>query len=254
MKLQLRRMTFAREISALPVDLLELHTILMQHRGRHNEDIYMFVSVWNKMHVYQRFYESFKFSSEAEFLVYYDLPDGTTLARWTVLVELFDKQTFILLGDTVLLFMTQLVSIKQEDTDLRKKDYQAIFDQYCKGNDNFDKTSFYRTVRHYVEEKYEKLEREQEGMTQEEWRKKKETSKTGTSWRRGTKPAPESQSYGPKVSRDFTWKQEQCSVCREHIKREEEMLKHIGKLEALIERRLGKHAVPERPASIRGLA
>lgn len=254
LKLQLRHMSFSREIAALPSDLLQLHKILMKHRSNRNVDLYMIVSVWNKMRVYERFWESFKFSSEAEFFAYYDLPDGATLGRWTVLVELFDKTTFVLLGETVLLFMTELITKYQEDTDIRKKDYDAIFENYCKDHDSFDRTSFYRVVRHYVEEKYAKLFQQKAPENASDNKTiAKDAQKVGTRWVRKIKPVSSTQAYGPRLSKDFAWQEQKCSTCVSHVQRQEDMLKHIRKLESLIERRLGAKAVPERPVSLKDL-
>ncbi len=252
-KLRLRRMSFAREIASLPSDLLKLHEMMARYHSSQNENRYMVVSVWNKMRVFQRFWESFKFSTEAGYLAYYDLPDGATLAGWTIMVNLFDKATFMLLGDQVLSFMIHLVGRYQNDTDKRKKDYQAIFDRYCKINDSFDKTTFYRAVREHVEETYEKKEAEDNGMSQAEWRRKKETFRPGTRKRRFTKETLRQQKHDPHIEKDFDWKEEQCSSCVSKIKIIKEALRYIGKLEQLITEKVGPEAVPERPLALQGL-
>lgn len=252
-KLRLRQMSFQRELSTLPKDLLELHNLLVIRRTGRNEDTYMLVMTWNKLRVYDRFWTSFKFQSEAEYLAYYDLPDGTTLASLTVMVGLFEKATFMLLGETVLNFMIRLVGEYQEDTDARKKDYQAIFDHYCKFNDSFDKTTFYRVVREYIAKTYEKPKAEEAGTTREAWVRKKEAFRSGTVKQRTTRPAPEKQTYGPKIERDFEWHKRDCPACVSKITIIKDALRYMKKLEELIQDRIGKESVPERPLSLRNL-
>lgn len=45
---------------------------------------------------------------------------------------------------------TRFIASYQPDIELRKRDYQAIFDDYCKQYAAFDKTSFRRHVNWYV--------------------------------------------------------------------------------------------------------
>lgn len=252
-KLRLRTMTFRKEVSLLPKDLLELHNLLIIRRTGRNEDVYMLVMMWNKLRVYNRFWTSFKFQSEAEYLAYYDLPDGTTLGSLTVMVELFDKPTFTLLGETVLNFMIRLVGEYQENTDTRKEDYQAIFDRYCKVNENFDKTTFYAVARHYVAEIYEKPKAEKAGITREQWVRQKESFRSGTSRQRVTRPAPEKQTFGPKLTRDFEWQQKECPACVSKIAIIKDALRHIEMLEELIQKQIGKDKIPKRPPILQNL-
>lgn len=119
-KLRLRKMSFAREVSSLPGDILELHKLLIKYRSNRNSDIYMIVSVWNKLRVYDKFWISLNFTSEEEYLAYYGLPEGLTLASWTIMVNLFDRATFVLLGDQVLNYMIRAIGQYQSDTDERK--------------------------------------------------------------------------------------------------------------------------------------
>lgn len=255
--LRLRRMTFAREIDSLPSDLLKLHELLVVQRANRNESVYMMVAAWCKLKRYQQYWKSFHFGSEQEYLAYYDLPEGATLASWEVMVNLFDKPTFSLLGDQVILFMTRLIGYFQTDPDERKRDYQTIFDQYCKLYEAFDKTTFYRTVRNYVADKYEKVAVEG-GMTREAWKRKKEDHKKnpfrpGERKRRFTRKASEKQEYGPRIERDFDWRVEQCSSCKPKVRIIEDLLLQLEVCEELIRKRLGEKEVPERPVTIRDL-
>lgn len=248
-KLRLRRMTFERELSSLPSDMLELQELMVKYRGDQNENRYMLVMVYSKLKIHDRFWTTFKFHSEAEYLAYYDLPDGSTLAGWLVMVQLFDKETYKLLGDQILNFMIHLIGKYQSDTDQRKKDYQAIFDRYCKVNESFDKTTFYETVRNYVEETYVKPAAKAQGMSQQEWRRKKEAFTPGRRKRRFTRQAS-NQTFGPKVEKDFSWAEEHCSSCVSKITIIKEALRYIGKLERIVTEKVGPEAVPQRPQAL----
>lgn len=250
-KLCLRRMSFAREIATLPVDMLKVHEIIIKQRATRNESVYMMVAAWKKLHVYHKYWTSFKFASEEEYLAYYGLPDGMTLAGWTVMVNLFDKATFVLLGDEVLSFMMRVVGEYQNDTDERKKDYQGIFDNYCSGRDSFDKAAFYRTAQHYVSKKYEEPLAKKEGVTREVWRKKKLVHSIGVRRRREITEAPEKQTYGPRVEHDFSWKREQCPHCREKLEVVKAYQKYVAQLERTIVEKLGKQHLPKRPEELK---
>src|SRR3989344_2852744 len=136
-RLRLRVMDFAQELTtSLPKDIGKLHGLMVKARQDRNESIYRLVSVRNRLHLAdENFWERFNFRSEAEYIVHFGLPDGSTLARWTVMATLFDKPTFVLLGEEVLAYMLQAIVDYQDDTDERKKDYQSIFDAYCKAHD-----------------------------------------------------------------------------------------------------------------------
>ena len=251
--LRLRVMSFAKEIIDLPADMLEIHGLLVQKRANQNENTYMMVAAWNKLRVYEKYWTSFDFTSEGEYLAYYDLPDGTTLAGRTVMVNLFDRETFILLGDEVLSFMLRSVGQYQPDTDERKKDYQSIFDSYCAARDSFDKTDFYITVRNYVKRKYELPMAKNMGMTHEEWTKQGVTKQNGTTKRRKVVKTEAKQNFGPVLTHDFAWDEKTCSSCSEKSQIISVMSAHLEKLEAIITDNLGDNKLPERPKEIKDL-
>jgi len=254
-QLHLRRMDFRREVDVLPADFKELQELMLKYRGRENEDRYMLVLVWNKLKKSDRYWQVFKFNSEAEYLAYYDLPDGTTLGMWSLMVELFDKPTFCLLGDQVLSFMIRLVGEYQTDTDERKKDYRAIFDRYCEHYDAFDKSSFYDLIRRYVEEKYVIPQAKAAGMSWKEWHRKRqdERVKTRSTKRRTTREAPKDQKVDPKIGRDFDWRTEQCSSCVLKIEIIAAFQEYTSQLEELIRERLGEGVLPKRPKILMNL-
>lgn len=87
-------------------------------------------------------------------LAAFDLPMGATLAMREHMVKLFSKETFIVAGDDILHEMLREVAHYQEHPDKQKKDYQQIFDAYCKEHDTFDKAAFRVTLRWYVRTRY----------------------------------------------------------------------------------------------------
>lgn len=258
-KLQLRRMSFDREIAnAFPVEMLAVHQILIEERGRRNASIYMMVSAWNKLKVHERYWESFKFNNEPDYLTYYGLPDGMTLAGWTIMVRLFDKATFVLLGDEVLSFLMRLVGTHQSDTDERKHDYQAIFDRYCKHHDYFDKDDFYTIIRQYIKEKYQPVtvQIQRDGKNRNKpviHAKPAETHDTRTTKTRIIQPIVKEQKFGPTLEHDFAWKEHRCPVCVEKIIIIADQKKYIERLEAIIRAKVGEAALPPRPKSIRDI-
>jgi len=257
-KLRLRRMTFEREIDSLPADLKELHNLMVTQRSDRNESMYMMVAAWCKLKRYHQYWKSFHFQSEQEYLIYYDLPEGATLGQWEVIVKLFDKSTFTLLGHNILSYMLRYIASYQSDSDERKRDYQAIFDNYCKVNEAFDKTTFYSTIRHYVDGKYVKPQEQQGGTTRETrrkggGRKKEEPLRPGQRKRRVTREATDGQQYGPHVERDFDWKTEQCSACKVKIALIEDLILQLELCEELIRKRFSEKEVPVRPPSISDL-
>lgn len=252
-KLRLRTMAFRQEIASLPADMLQLQELVIKYRGGQNENIYMLVSAWNKLRVYEKFWETFRFRSEEEYLAYYGLPDSATLKGWTVMVELFNKATFVLLGDEVLDYMIRSVGRYQPDTDARKKDYQAIFDRYCGLCDAFDKTAFYDQIRRYVEEQYEAPAAKQAGMKLDEFRRKSVVQRTGKTARRIIQEAPKGQKFGPTITHDFDWKEERCPYCVSKLTIIGAFQEHTLLLEGIIRKKLGSKHVPQRPAALKNL-
>ncbi|MBI3305473.1 hypothetical protein HYZ80_04085 [Candidatus Parcubacteria bacterium] len=251
-KLQLRVMSFHVELDKLPASMLEVHKIFTSSRTNKNAETYKMVSAWQKLSRHERYWTTFQFQTEAEYLVYYDLPDGATLGRWYVLVSLFDRATFVLLGPDVLYFMTQVVMEYQSDTDTRKNDYQAIFDQYCRVHDSFDKAAFYKVMRGYVEEKYPKRQAGTAGEGRENGRGR-DVLRPGRQKERVVTHAPKGQKVGPTIEFDFAWKERRCPSCAAKITVIKAFQEHALLLEGIIRKKLGSKHVPQRPAVLKDL-
>ncbi|MEK7559851.1 MAG: hypothetical protein AAB522_00930 [Patescibacteria group bacterium] len=252
-KFRLRRMSFAREIDNLPTDMLKLHKMITERRLAGNGIIYDTVAVWNKLRRYERYWTSFKFSSEDEYLAYYDLPDGVTLAGWTVMVNFFDKPTFLLLGSEVLSFMMRSVGQYQTNTDERKKDYQEIFDKYCGTREDFDKTDFYKIVRHYVDVKYERPLAQEAGLSHQDWQRQQSVRSNGERKRREVTVVDTKQEFGPKITHDFSWKHEKCTQCMAKLEVFKAYEEYIEKLETALSEKIGRQHLPQRPEMIKNL-
>ena len=253
-KLRLRRMSFAREISALPSDILEIHKILVEGRRSKNESIYVIVSAWNKLSIYEEYWKSFNFTSEIEYLTYYGLPDGSTLAGWTVMVNLFDKSTFVLLGEQVIAFMMRLVGHFEKNPDKRKQAYQSIFDNYCSLYDNFDKNSFFEILRKFIRKNYEEPLAEQAGSTIEEYRLSQRISKKRAprKYRKRVLVDTDKQEIMPMIPKDFQWEDGSCSHCIPKILIIGICKKYIEELERIVNES-NPSLLPKRPEEIREL-
>lgn len=255
-KLRLRRMSFAREISSLSSDMLELHELIIVGRKSRNESVYMIVAAWNKIRSYEKYWQSFNFTSEPEYLAYYGLPDGTTLAGWTVMVNLFDKPTFVLLGEQVLAFMMRLIGYYEKDFDNRKRAYQAVFDSYCSINDSFDKNSFFDILRQFVRKNYEESLAQRQGTTVEQFRARRNASvkrnKPATHKSRLIVKTNGKQNFGPYISQDFDWKDESCPYCLPKVEIIKVCKDYINKLEKMV-RSVDPKLLPTRPAEIEDL-
>lgn len=254
-RLRLRTMSFEREIGDmnLPADMLERHRLFIFYRNKQHEDRYMMVAVWRSFAIYERYWISFGFQSEEEYLIYYGLPDGSTLAGVTIMVSLFDKATFILLGEEVLSYMIRAVGEYQKDTDARKKNYQAIFDRYCEKHEAFDKATFYDEIRRYIIEVYEQPLAEQEGLNREQWLRERQIKKAERTKRRVIVKAIQGQQVTPRIEHDFEWREERCPYCLSKITIIEAFQNYTRRLETIIREKLGAEQLPEKPPIIQNL-
>lgn len=254
-RLNLRQMAFKKELSGLPKDMLKVHELLVAHRSERNTNTYAMVAAWNKLRVHDHYWTTFGYLSESDYLAYYGLPDGTTLAAWTVMVNLFDRPTFILLGDEVLSYMMRTIGEYQEDSEERKSDYQAIFDRYCDGHDYFDKPVFYDVIRRFVVQKYEEPRAQAEAVSLEEYRRKRQLDMRGTALRRSVVDVgvrgSGADGDGPRMEQDFSYKRELCPSCKEKLALIEAWQHYAEELETVIRKHLGRQKLPVKPKLIK---
>lgn len=253
-RLQLRKMAFKKELTGLPADMLQIHELLIAQRSERNANTYAMVAAWSKLKVHEHYWTAFHFTSESEYLAYYGLPDGATLAGWTVMVHLFDKATFILLGDEILSYMMRTIGEYEEETEERKKDYQMIFDRYCDAHDYFDKTMFFDTIRRYVVQKYEEPRAQAEAVSLEEWRRQRQVNMRGTALRRSVVNVGvqgPTHDGGPRVEQDFAYRRELCSACKEKLSIIEAWQHYAEDLETMIRKHIGRQRLPPKPELIK---
>ncbi len=252
-RLRLRRMSFVTEIKGMkfPVEILEQHNLLVSDLlFDRNEKIYTAVARWHNLtSKHPGFWTSLGFRSEDEYLAFYNLPDGVTLGGWVIMINLFNKQTFILLGDTVLFYMMRAIGEYQKDPEKRKKDYQAIFDRYCDVFQSFDKAAFYDVVRLYVESMYERPSATQEGLDLDKWRREKAKQQKKKSQKKERKivNVEIETPTGKKTVKDFVWENRTCPYCREKEVVIETFKDYVSLLEKIILQNLGKDGLPQRP-------
>jgi hypothetical protein len=243
-KLRLRQMTIAQELRVLPVGIREIQEQIINSRNNHNLSIYDMVLYWNRLQLHSVYWKEFGFDTEDEWIAFY-LPEGVTLGKWTEMVELFDKPTFVLVGPDNLSIMMSAVSRYQPGTERRKFDYQAIFDRYCAKCDAFHKFQFVATLRSYVEETYERPLAKKNGETLEDWQT--EQKKKYAPPRRpviNINPASGKTRDGHS---DGIPGGLSCSACAVKEKENRVLRDYAMKLENVIVQELGEDHLPERP-------
>lgn len=242
LRLQLRTLQFNAELSKMNLadDIRELIHYLLWCRRQSFEFKYEMVFIMSKLGQKGSFWLDFGFNSLDDLFIHLDLPNGTTLGMWEVLVRLFDKETFLLVGDEVLGYMTRVISLHQSDSNIRKSDYQAIFDAYCTSYPTFDKKSFIGTVDRYATKKY--LLEAQYG---EEVKPSRAGLKKGQVAIRVLEPISQGRQEGPQLIHDFSIQVTQCSGCQSRDKALLSYNAHLAKLERIISQQGGD--VPNRP-------
>lgn len=260
-RLSLRKMDFTKELSKVPKNPLKNHEAIISCRGDQNAATYNMVLNWKQLcRSGDYWWKNFGCNTEAEYLAYYGLPDGSTLGHWAVMVQTFDRATFVLLGPEVLAFMMRLVSEHQKNADTQKLDYQAIFDRYSKAHESFDRTDFCDTVRQYIAEQYAWQIREREGRREEE-RRGRERAVATSSPTAATVATPANGETTEAMFVATTLAVEQLNdgriaalaspaACTECARKEEilaEFDRYVSNLEGIISTRLSPKALPYKP-------
>ena len=169
----MRRQNFKEELSTLPNDLVSLVRLLIQSRDRANGAVYEILTIWNKLRTHEKYWVELRFPSEASFLAHYGLPDGSTLAAWTAMVQLFDRSTFVLLGEHALVYLMGSIGEYQDNLEQRKRDYAYLFQTYSRQHSNYSRPTFFAAVRAFVVERYEKPLAAAAGISHDEWLKQR---------------------------------------------------------------------------------
>lgn len=242
-KLRLRTTSLGRELEDLPADLRELNDMFITVRNHQNDGIYTMVVVWNKLRAYEKYWTSFGFESEPEYLAFYGHPDGRTLGQWSAIVEFFDKPTFVLVGVEALSYMMLAIHRYTTDVDRCKEDYRKIFENYCEKFNHFNKLAFLDTVEKYIARKYEKR-----ATT-----KQVAVLAPGTRARRGLVAVTGRQEISPRVTQDLSWREEKCPACVAKIVTIQALLQYIAVLEEVIRREMSSERMPQRPQELKDL-
>jgi hypothetical protein len=155
-QLGLRSRSLEQEIeeACLPGNSAKLLDMALQSRheifnGRYNQ-----VAVWIEMKKHGDFYKKLGYRTLEDLWIELGLPGGTTLAYWENIVRTFDKDTYLLIGDDCLSYLVRYISSFQSDSELRRRDYQQIFEAYTANNNSFDTRSFRRQINLYVNSHY----------------------------------------------------------------------------------------------------
>jgi hypothetical protein len=231
-RLRLRQQNYKEELSKLPDDVVSLTKLLVQSRDRANSAIYEILTIWNKLRTHDKYWVELGFPSEASFLAYYGLPDGGTLATWTVMVQLFDQSTFILLGEHALVYLMGSIEEYQGDSEQRKKDYADLFRSYCRQHSTFSRPAFFAAVRAFVVKRYEEPLAEAAGLSHGEWLKQK-PKRPG---------AAQLQIAGPVASESLV-----LSLSGTDIEALRSLIDYIERLEELVRSKIGEAEMPPKP-------
>lgn len=260
--LNLRSLRLESEIkqSGYPSSLEEAVKCFIQCRADMLENRYEQVLLYIHLKQFGSFWQDFGFKSLEGWLADLDIPGGTTLANREVIVRLFDRKIFVLLGDDILGEMTYLVTRFQKDPEKRKVDYQNIFEAYCGMNDSFNKTEFRKIINWYVNTTYASKTIKVEDVKE---RPPRELPK-GVQAVKVARPVAEividhsgveeqaeeeqvlPHSHLPESSMDFVIEHRLCAGCRARDA-------YIATLKRLIATELGPTRIPERPQDIRPL-
>ncbi len=254
LKLSLRRTPFTLELSKmkLPSEVKDLLAELFRQREKGLSYKYESVFVFNKLKTCGSFWLDYKFNSLDDFLSHYDLPNGKTLGMWELLVSLFEKETFLLIGDEALSYMTLQVSIYQDNSDERKKDYSTIFRDYCSQYSVYDKVNFYRVVNFHVHRRYVvPTAKPHEDIDVHKRAKKIEP--VGVVRVRRIGKASSGQTITPHLQRDFVTVNVQCGGCKQRDatisaqeKEKQDAATYILALEQIVIEKLGNSALPKK--------
>lgn len=253
--LNLRKLRFETEVkqSGYPADMAAAINAGIQLRADTIENGYKTVLWYIHIKQFGSFWQDFGCKSIDEWLAKFDMPTGSTLASREVMVRLFDRETYLLVGDDVLGDMMFLVSRFQTDPEKKKADYQNIFDTYCKTNDSFDKTEFRKIVNWYVNTNYAS---KTIGVEPDRVKDRPPTQRL-KGWQESKVARPvlklpieqsdrqEAQDLPPlpESPLDFVIEQRLCAGCRARDA-------YIAQLQRLITTELGSERVPERPRNI----
>ena len=158
LELKLRTMEVVEELQDLPRSTQELLQVVLHARQRKHEAIYRGVLAYLKLlEVDPGFYRKLNFRTIDEFNVAYGVGSGETLAKQVANVKLFERQTFVLVGDYLLNEMTREILTRQQDHGVSsrsalKRDIQRIFECYCERYDKFDRSAFRATIQECLRE------------------------------------------------------------------------------------------------------
>lgn len=226
-KLSVRAKPFNDELLPISKGVAELHKLLITGRNGVHGQAYNVAMAWNSLRRIGEYWKAFSLESEAQYLAYFNLPEGPILARLTVLVETFDRTTFMLAGESALHYLVEAVKRYQKNPKERREDYQSIFDSYCAAHSGFERCAFYEAVRGYVEVKYEVPAAKLAGVSLEVWRIEHQRKISTSTGERGSVRA-----------------------LKERLR---QFQLYAAALEEVIETKLGKASLPKKPDILQNL-
>lgn len=237
--LHIRRHNIEMELvkMKLPHDAKELIQLALEERKRGLEGKYNLVCIWIRAQNKGEFWRKFDCRTLDELLAKLDLPNGRILGVWESAVRLFDKETFLLVGDEALGYMMTLVSQHQKGAKQGLVAFQEIFEAYCAKYQAFDSDHFREVVHWYVNTKYVRP-KGQEGKSKPIRLVRRDVFRRPTA-----EPSGESRTaraLPPPTERA-------CHKCQYMEMQHRAVREHFYRLEQVIRQHLGDGYVPPRP-------
>jgi len=243
-------------------------------RRRSEESDYELVCLYVAASRQPKLWKEFGCKDVDSFFLLFDIPDGDTILKWKSLAELFDKETFILIGTDRLGAMertrlrAQIDILGREDMERAKADYREIFRRYNEANREYEHRAFKNTWEAYFKEAYRAEPVAPPTMPEvEEAAPEKPQSKVRETVARYPRsaPVPWEQQTEPKAETTTTRVPIKCRGCvglkkeNDDLRAEKAALQardaawaaRNAQLEAIIAKKLGPKAVPPLPAALK---
>lgn len=251
-RLEVRSLALEHEVAdaPLPDDTRELLELLLAERRRSNESRYNTIVLYLRLRRKGPFWLELGYKSLEAMLAVLDLPVGDQLAMWEDVAGTFTKETFVLVGVDVLNKMQVLVRDSQRSVELRRRDYQAIFDAYARKFDSYSKPQFIDSVKEYLSVTYwgpaaKAVQRPARLTNPPQPRSSAEVFAPATTSPRAVESSSRLHTTAPVERLDGA-----CPHCASYRRRTWALVHFVRRLEVFIRDNFGARAVPPRPSDL----
>jgi hypothetical protein len=242
----------------LPRDAKDLVTWMLANRQQILESKYEQVACYLRLREAGSFYRDLGYRNFDELLIGLDLPVGHTLASWEQLLRLFDKETYLLIGEDLLQEMIHVVRLNVDNADERMLHYQTILENYAAEFPAFEKTTFRSHINWYVNKRLvtpapntraaaNPLARPARPVPSNTSLETRVVTVDGGKLAHGNTTGPVTHTIIAKKCKSCSALEKQVTACARTLT---EATEHIAMLETLIIEGLGPSYVPVRPAAL----